>query len=173
MPRPPRKRLTDGDQAVWRDYARTVRALPGRTMPELPVPPDQKPEPAPDPVLPSVHTAHPPTALHIGAPPPGLDGASWRRFSAGRVVPGRTLDLHGCTVQAAFQRLHGFLRAALADRLRCVEIITGLGGAGGGILRREVPIWLEAPETRALILAIIHPHPRNPGALRLLLRRPR
>ena len=38
-------------------------------------------------------------------------------------------------------------------------------------LRRELPIWLNLPELRPLVLAAAHPHPANSGAVRLLLRR--
>jgi DNA-nicking Smr family endonuclease len=94
----------------------------------------------------------------------------------------RKLDLHGMTAQHAFAALRGFLRAAHTDRVRCVEIVTGRGnGEGGGVLRRELPHWLNLPDIRPLILAAAHPrvsgalhaHGANSGSVRLLLRRPR
>jgi DNA-nicking Smr family endonuclease len=86
----------------------------------------------------------------------------------------RTLDLHGHTAQRAFHALGGFLRAAYADRVRCVEVITGRGsGEQGGVIRRELPMWLNLPEFRPLVLAAAHPHVANPGSVRLLLRRRR
>ncbi len=86
----------------------------------------------------------------------------------------RTLDLHGRTAQRAFHALHAFLHAAHADHVRCVEIITGRGsGETGGVLRRELPLWLNLPALRPLVLAASHPHAANPGAVRLLLRRPK
>jgi len=55
-----------------------------------------------------------------------------------------------------------------------VEVITGRGaGEAGGVLRRELPHWLNLPSLRPLVLAAIHPHPANPGAVRVLLRRTR
>ena len=86
----------------------------------------------------------------------------------------RTLDLHGRTAQRAYHALHAFLHAAHADGVRCVEIVTGRGtGEAGGVLRRELPLWLNSPALRPLVLAASHPHPANLGAVRLLLRRPR
>jgi DNA-nicking Smr family endonuclease len=41
------------------------------------------------------------------------------------------------------------------------------------VLRRELPLWLNLPEIRPLVLAASHPHAANPGSVRLLLRRPR
>jgi DNA-nicking Smr family endonuclease len=66
------------------------------------------------------------------------------------------------------------LRRPKRDQLRCVEIITGIGtGEEGGVLRRELPHWLNLPRLRPLLLGAAHPHPANPGATRLLLRRAR
>ena len=61
----------------------------------------------------------------------------------------------------------GFLRGAHAERLRCVEVVTG----HSGVMRRELPLWLNLPELRRLVLAAAHPHAANPGSVRLLLRR--
>jgi hypothetical protein len=41
------------------------------------------------------------------------------------------------------------------------------------VLRRELPLWLNLPEFRGVVLAAAHPHAANPGAVRLLLRRVR
>ena len=112
--------------------------------------------------------------LEIGAAPGGVDRCTWTRFRGGKLVPQRILDLHGRTVQRAHADLHAFIAAAMAERLRCVEVITGRGsGETGGVLRREVPLWLNDPALRPSILAASHPHPANQGAIRVLLRRRR
>jgi DNA-nicking Smr family endonuclease len=86
----------------------------------------------------------------------------------------RTLDLHGRTAQRAFHALESFLHAAHADQVRVVEVITGRGsGETGGVIRREFPLWLNLPTLRPLVLAASHPHEKNPGSVRLLLRRPK
>ena len=65
-----------------------------------------------------------------------------------------------------------FLEQAHADHVRCVEVITGRGsGEAGGVIRRELPMWLNLPALRPLVLAATHPHAANPGSVRLLLRR--
>lgn len=111
--------------------------------------------------------------MEVGAAPAGLDRATWTRFRSGKLVPSRTLDLHGRTAHRAHEALHAFLRGAHADGLRCVEIVTGRGQREGGLLRRELPHWLNSPELRPLVLAASHPHPANPGSVRVLLRRTR
>jgi len=134
----------------------------------------------PEPILRPAHpvSPRPPPArratLSVGDQPGGLDNSSWNRFRGGKLVAQRTLDLHGRTAQRAFHALHSFLHAAHADHVRCVEVITGRGaGETGGILRRELPLWLNLPALRPLVLAATHPHAANPGSVRLLLRRPK
>jgi DNA-nicking Smr family endonuclease len=101
-----------------------------------------------------------------------LDKATWQRLRSGKLVAERRLDLHGLTVQHAFHALVSFLRSAHAERVRCVEIITGRGnGETGGAIRRELPHWLNLPEIRPLVLGAVHPHALNPGSVRVLLRR--
>jgi DNA-nicking Smr family endonuclease len=107
--------------------------------------------------------------LAVGTQPGGLDTASWQRLRTGKLPAVRTLDLHGYTAQRAHHALASFLRTAQAEGLRCVEVVTGQGG----VLRRELPLWLNLPEFRILVLAAAHPHAANPGAVRLLLRRQR
>ncbi len=169
--------LSDADRSEWARYARLVAPLPGRVRPELP---HAKPVPASSVALPSA-PARPATPPRppvpppvIGMHPPGVDAATWRRFRTGKLAASRTLDLHGRTAQRAYHALEAFLRAAQAERLRCVEVITGRGsGEEGGVLRRELPMWLGLPQLRPLILGAAHPHPANPGSVRLLLRRAR
>ena len=114
-----------------------------------------------------------PTAVTVGTQPGGVDNATWQRLRTGKLRGTRVLDLHGQTAHRAYHALVAFLRTAHADRLRCVEVVTGRGNLEGGVLRRELPLWLNLPEIRPLVLAASHPHAANPGSVRLLLRRPR
>lgn len=168
-----RKPLTDQDRLEWAAYARHVVPMAGRAMPEAPLTPPQAPAPRIDP--PAPRTPRPlPATLAIGTHPGGLDNSSWNRFRTGKLAPMRTLDLHGRTAQRAFHALHAFLIAAHADHVRVVEVITGRGsGENGGVLRRELPLWLNLPALRPLVLAASHPTAANNGSVRLLLRRPK
>ena len=96
----------------------------------------------------------------------------WRGLRRGRIRPERTLDLHGRFVQEAHGLVRAFLRQAHAEGLRCVAVVTGKGSSPeGGVLRRELPHWLNAPELRQYLLGAAHPHAANAGAVHLLLRR--
>ena len=106
--------------------------------------------------------------------PPGVDNATWQRFRTGKMAASRKLDLHGRTAQPSYHALASLLRNAHAEGQRCVEVITGRGsGESGGVLKRELPMWLNLPELRPLVLAAAHPHAANTGSVRILLRRVR
>lgn len=178
------RRLGQDEQRLWLDVMHEVRPLKGRQPdPKPPAPaavavvPDGHPgSAASGPVVAGTvapqrpHPIRPP--VRIGVRQGGLDDTSWRTLSNGKLRPQRRLDLHGQAAQPAFRMLHAFLLRAQAERLRCVEIITGAGsGPEGGILRRELPHWLDRSDLRPLVLAAVHPHARNLGSVRLLLRR--
>lgn len=166
--------LTEADRALWRAYAAEVAPLPGRELPpEAPVPsapvvvttPAAQPTPPPPP-----RWTPPPIA--VNTPPSGLDDRRWRDLRRGRIRPERSIDLHGRRAQEAHAAVHAFLADAYADGLRCVAVITGRGSSPeGGVLRRELPHWLNAPDLRRILLGAAHPHSANTGAVHLLLRR--
>jgi DNA-nicking Smr family endonuclease len=164
------RRLTEADRLDWASYALHVSALDTAPSAETQVSASAQAAAVAKPV-PARRPAAPP--VHVGAAPAGLDRATWTRFRTGKLAPSRTLDLHGQTAHRAFAALHAFLLGAYAEGVRCVEVVTGRGQGEGGVLRRELPHWLNGPELRHLVLAASHPHPANPGSVRLLLRRAR
>jgi len=172
-----RQGLSEADRALWRAYAAGVVPLPGRELPPAPPVPPAQPAPAAIPARPrpaAPPTPPPPREIAIGVAPPGLDARRWRDLRRGRIRPERTIDLHGCRAQEAHAAVRAFLAEAYADGIRCVAIITGRGSSPeGGVLRRELPHWLNAADLRRLILGAAHPHSANPGAVHLLLRRRR
>lgn len=169
-PRP----LTETDKALWAHYTRQIAPLPGRRPPAPPAAAEPPGPATPRPRLP-VPVAKPRVAaphLDVGVQPGGIDSATWHRFRSGKLQAARKLDLHGMTAQRAFNALVTFLHAAHAEQARCVEIVTGRGsGESGGVIRRELPMWLNRPDIRPMILGAAHPHALNPGSVRLILRR--
>lgn len=166
-----RRVLTEADRHAWQHYVQQVAKLAGTP----PVPPDRASEAAAPTFRPGPPRRHADAApLEVGTPPGGIDRATWGRLRAGKLRVERTLDLHGRTLQHAHAELHDFLGRAIADRVRCVEVITGRGsGESGGAIRREFPLWLNSPALRPFVLAASHPHAANQGSVRLLLRRAR
>lgn len=107
----------------------------------------------------------------------GLDRRSAERMRRGKMSIDARLDLHGLGQQDAHSQLDSFLARAQAQGLRCVLVITGKGrfSEEGGILRKQVPKWLNLPANRERVLAFDYARPQHggSGALYILLRRQR
>lgn len=178
-PRRPRRGLTEQDRSLWQAYTAIARVapLPGKALAPLPVPMAPAPLAVPAPMVvptPGPRPPRPAAQIQVGATPEGLDGKRWQALRRGRMKPERTLDLHGSRAQDAHAAVRRFLAMAMAEGLRCVAIVTGKGSSEeGGVLRRELPHWLNAPDLRPMVLGAAHPHASNPGAVHLLLRRRR
>ena len=169
--------LSEADRALWRAYAAEIVPLPGRALPPAPAPPPAASAPtakAPIVAAPTPAPRWAPPDIAVNTPPSGLDDRRWRDLRRGRIAPERTIDLHGRRAQEAHAAVHAFLADAYAEGLRCVAVITGRGSTTeGGVLRRELPHWLNAPDLRRIILGAAHPHRANSGSVHVLLRRRR
>jgi DNA-nicking Smr family endonuclease len=183
-----RRTLKAEEEALWTAFVRDIAPL-GRKQSALesarpaPAEPTGTPARAPIPkarrilipqgkIPPPVRLVRAAPGVTVGLRLPGVDDTSWKALEGGKMRTQRTLDLHGHAAQAAFLRLQTFLQSCAADGVRCVEIITGLGsGEEGGVIRRELPLWLGRADLRPLVLAVVHPHAANRGAVRILLRR--
>ncbi|MBW6400241.1 Smr/MutS family protein [Roseomonas sp. HJA6] len=169
--------LSEADRALWRAYAAEIMPLPGRELPPEPppaAPAVARPAAPPQPQPVAAPTRWTPPDLAVNTPPAGLDDRRWRDLRRGKMKPERTIDLHGRRAQDAHAAVHAFLADAYAEGLRCVAVITGRGSSvEGGVLRRELPHWLNAPDLRRIILGAAHPHRANTGAVHVLLRRRR
>jgi DNA-nicking Smr family endonuclease len=75
-----------------------------------------------------------------------------------------TLDLHGLSKLEAYAAVSRFVARERRKGRRHVLIITGKGREGEGILRRELPHWLNEPALRAHLSAFAHAHPTRGGA---------
>jgi DNA-nicking Smr family endonuclease len=179
--------LSPEEKLLWAEAMRDAKTLsPGkRPAPEkLPDAPaaaasaPRSPRPPAQPV-----TAHPP-AKKTKAKPPLTSGAvvdvdrrTAERLKRGQMPVEATLDLHGHTRAEAHGELNAFLDQSHAAGRRCVLIVTGKGArqTGGGVLRAEVPKWLNEAPNRVRILAFAGARPQHGGggALYVLLRRRR
>jgi DNA-nicking Smr family endonuclease len=100
-----------------------------------------------------------------------------RRIAKGRDAIDGRLDLHGFTQAEAHATLAQFLHAAAQRGARLVLVITGKGGRNGdhGVLRRQVPLWLQLPEMRDCVISCEPAHIAHggEGALYVRIRRTR
>lgn len=176
--RPPRS--PPKDHAAWDAYTQQVTPLDPQVKRRHQAVP-AKITPAPVEEAPAIASPPPPVGTTIAAPLPiALDRLTLRRVRRGDHAIDERIDLHGLTQALAHRRLLTFLQSAQARGARLVMVITGKGrsegeGRGGGVLRRAVPLWLEEPAFRVLVVAV-SPAARGhggEGALYLRLRRPR
>ena len=76
-----------------------------------------------------------------------------------------TLDLHGLTKLEAYERVQHFIIGAKRAGKRHVIIITGKGrGNEVGVLRANLPHWLNEPALRPLISAVAEARAEKGGA---------
>ncbi len=182
--------LSPEDRDLWRHVTRDAKPLKKREPAPRAAPepkesaPEAKPKtaqpakperaaPRPAPPAPPAPAA---TALAHGRAA-GVDRRSAQRLTRGQLPVEAALDLHGYSQDQAHAALERFLSEVQARGLRCVLVITGKGTAkeAGGVLRAQVPRWLNEPVNRARILAFDYAQPKDGGlgALYVLIRRQR
>jgi DNA-nicking Smr family endonuclease len=97
-----------------------------------------------------------------------------QRLARGTAPIDARIDLHGKTQSAAYAQLLSFLRRAQAEGAKFVLVITGKGarddGSERGVLKRQVPHWLELPEFRGYVVGFEHAHATHGGAGALYVR---
>jgi DNA-nicking Smr family endonuclease len=107
-----------------------------------------------------------------------LDSSWDRRLRSGAVEPDRVLDLHGLTLDSAWQAIDRGLEQAIGRGERVVLLITGHHRPGDppvqrGKIRAAVNDWLAASRHSASIAAVRGAHRRHGGggSLYLIIRR--
>ena len=174
------RRLTAHERALWSRVAATVRPIGGKaaapSAPPPPLPPAPMPRLAP---RPEPRSGPPPRTLYDSpkaAPVAAatLDGGWDRRLRQGDIRPDRVIDLHGHTLDAAYQVLVAALDSAEMHGHRVLLIVTGKGRTDRpSRIRAELSHWLDSGAHRSRIAALRGAHPRHGGggAFYLILRR--
>lgn len=181
--------LTTAEQTAWAHLAASVKPLPGKKRPAPPVVVAAAPTPAPPAkqaakpkaVMPASKWHVPPPAPAPAPQQPGLDSHWDRRVKAGRLEPDLTLDLHGHTLDTAYERIMAGLDQARAMGARVVLVVAGRERpvdpadrmAKRGAIRAKLLDWLAASRHGAAISAVRRAHIRHggEGALYLVLKR--
>ncbi|MDP2204792.1 MAG: Smr/MutS family protein [Alphaproteobacteria bacterium] len=170
---------SDEDRALWQHVTRSVRAYEkrrGDTAEKRRTAADDKTAKAdakknvavkkPSDITPAGKPAVRITpAPRQPLPPPLPDDGTAQSLRKKKWPIDKTLDLHGMTQAAAHQALLRFVAAAVRQERRTLLVITGKGSrlAGGGVLRRLLPLWLEEPPLRAKVLACTPARPEDGG----------
>lgn len=184
--------LSAGEQAAWAHLAASVKPLPGKKRPNPPrkgegdqpkvgggaskaavlAPPAKLVKPA----KPANKAPPPPPAI-----PGALDSHWERRMKGGRLDPDLTLDLHGHTLDTAYDRIMAGLDQARMMDARVVLVIAGRERPVDpadrmerrGAIRAKLLDWLAASRHAGSIAAVRRAHIRHggEGALYLILKR--
>lgn len=172
-----KRKLTEDERRLWAGVTRAVRPLQlprearaaGRFA-EASAPPQPETLSAP-PML----AAQRPRIAGLATPAlTRLPRRDKQRLARGRSAIDARIDLHGMTQAEAHAALSRFLRRAQTEEATFVLVITGTGARGGtserGVLRRQVPLWLQLPEFRAYVLGFEPAHVGHGGAGALYVR---
>lgn len=123
-------------------------------------------------LAPPRHDILPSLPDRLAAATPRVDGAIQARLKRGKLRPEARIDLHGMTLSEAHPALTGFLIDAQARGRRLVLVITGKGKDRDdgsvmplprGVLRHQVPHWVQTGALAGIVLQITPAHFRHGG----------
>lgn len=103
----------------------------------------------------------------------GMDKSSANKLRKGAFPIEARLDMHGRTQDEAWEGLKYFIKAAYNMNKRCVLVITGKGNGGEGILKNQVPRWLNNEGLREYVLGFSYAIAKHGGhgAIYILLKK--
>ncbi|MDJ0943366.1 MAG: Smr/MutS family protein [Kiloniellales bacterium] len=175
--------ISEADRALWRKVTEDAKPLEkragrGAARSEPPSPEPRASEaPAPRKAAAPTRPASVGAERRSAAPDleagraSGLDRRNLERLRRGKLPIEATIDLHGDTQAAAHRRLGAFLSRSQAAGRRCILVITGKGrlgrgpdGAEPGVIRANLPRWLNEAPNRARVLAFAQAQPAHGGA---------
>lgn len=171
------RRLSESERVLWREITRSIVPLGPSLTENFEIETDSDALSRKTEARPVARAPKSPPA-RAKAPPPlaPLGRRAKQRVARGRESIDGRLDLHGLTQAEAHDALLRFLHAGQARGASLVMVITGKGRGGeGGVLKRQVPLWLALPEFRTMVIGFEEAHQRHggEGALYLRLRRVR
>lgn len=185
-----KRRLSGEDLALWRKVARSTNPLHSERRMSTPVEPprataapprgDAAPAIAPGfRIVPAPrydhskgHDLSPTLESRLAAQPVRMDHKTLGRMKKGKLRPERKIDLHGMTLERAHTALARFIISAHADGCRLVLVVTGKGKTRDepgpiptprGVLRNQVPQWLQLAPLGALVLQVVNAHVSHGG----------
>jgi DNA-nicking Smr family endonuclease len=147
------RRLSIAELRLWRSVTESVVRRAGAAA--LPTLPEEAAMQVASATAAPLRRSVPDQPKKAGPPPLApLETRLRQRLARGRVAVDDTLDLHGYRQDQAHRVLRDFLIRAQARGAKLVLVVTGKGrtAAEPGILRRAVPLWLEAPELRSVVV---------------------
>jgi DNA-nicking Smr family endonuclease len=173
------RKLAPDEAELWAKVAATIRPLSREQVKPDAAPPTSTPASAPTapkPMLVPRKPAARPAAAPIGGTT--LDGSWDKRIRSGDLEPDRVLDLHGMSLDNAWNAIDRSLEQAIQRGDRVILLVTGHHRQGAppverGKIRAAVHDWLAASRHAGAIAAVRGAHRRHGGggSLYLVLRR--
>jgi DNA-nicking Smr family endonuclease len=172
--------LSPEEAALWARVAATIRPL-SRDPIDPPVAmstPEIAAQAKPKGRAPPPHPTEMPSKRASNLRDATLDGAWDKRLSSGQVSPDRILDLHGHSLDRAWQAVDRALEHAIGSGERVLLLITGHERRGDpplerGRIRAAVHDWLAVSRHASRIAAVRGAHRRHGGggSLYIILRK--
>lgn len=191
MARRKKGKLSEEDKALWEKVAATATPMDRAGAPKIS--PDkptlkttvQRPDLTTADRLPAFRIGekasfgsnpvnHSPTlSARLASAAVKMDHGTHKRMVRGKLKPEDRIDLHGMVLAEAHPALISFVSSAYERNLRLVLVITGKGkdrDTDGpipirrGILKHQVPSWLQSPPLGLMILDIRESHQRHGGS---------
>jgi DNA-nicking Smr family endonuclease len=171
------RKLSPEEAALWAKVTATIRPLSRETSDKAELPQAVSP-PTPKGRVPNSRPVPPaarPSVPHRSAT---LDGGWDRRLRSGAIDPDRTLDLHGHSLDRAWEAIDRGLERSIEAGDRVLLLITGHERKGEpplerGRIRAAVHDWLAVSRHASRIAAVRGAHRRHGGggSLYIILRR--
>ena len=79
--------------------------------------------------------------------------SSFHLLKKGKIKPDGIIDLHGYKLQTGKIKLQSYIVNAYEKNLRNIIIITGKGHKNTGVLKKEVPTWLNEKESKSYLVS--------------------
>ena len=170
--------LSPEEAALWARVTATIAPLSRERVVEKPLEQVASPPARARVYRPSVSPIANPVARARPHSTATLDGSWDKKLRSGKVEPERVLDLHGMTLDRAWDAIDANLERAIARGERVVLLITGHHRPGEppvqrGRIRAAVHDWLAASRHAPSIAAVRAAHGRHGGggSLYIILRR--
>lgn len=164
------KDIPEDETALWEQVMADVTPMPGRQKPA------SRPAPVQAKTIPAVQIREAAPARGSAAPAGrDLDRRTQQKLERGQMEIEAVLDLHGYGRGEAREKLAAFMAACYARDMRCVLVITGKGKGGDGVLRRDLPDWMDESPFSGIVLRATPARGKHggSGAFYVLLRRRR
>ncbi len=144
------------DKDVWQTYTKGVKRIKSKPVKKAAVKLKSEIKKRTDsaPTLPDTLKTRRSPSPAVQVREVTLDRRVERNMRSGEIEIEAKLDLHGLRQQEAHEALQKFMLTQAGRGKRTLLVITGKGGVGGGVLRKNFPLWCAEPDIAALILAL-------------------